>query len=59
MVCNDHTDINAINKAIKKSDSGGFFERYRKNKDGKTIPPSHIRTGPTHTNLADIGLVLT
>lgn len=59
MTCNDQTDIDSINDAIKKSDSCGFFEKRRKNKNGGVIPPSHIRTGPTHTNLMDIGLILT
>ena len=56
---NEYVDLNLINTAIKNSDSSGFFEKRRKNKDGKIIPPSLIRTGPTHTNLTDIGVILT
>lgn len=52
-------DIDTIKDAIRRSDSAGFFERLC-GKDGRgTVLSSCIRTGPTRTNLLDIGLVLT
>ncbi len=59
MTEDEPVDVNVINDAIRRSDSGGFFERHRRGEGGGTVPPSCIRTGPTHTNLMDIGLVLT
>lgn len=56
---NDPTSPDAIKDAIRRSDSSGFFERRRRGEGGGAVPPSCIRTGPTHTNLMDIGLILT
>lgn len=59
IVENEPTDIDAINDAIRRSDSSGFFAKRRRRQGGGAIPPSHIRTGPTHTNLMDVGVILT
>ena len=56
---NEIVDVGLINDAIRSSDSGGFFERRKRSESGGAMPPSLIRTGPTHTNLMDIGVVLT
>lgn len=56
---NESVDIGLINDAIRNSDSGGFFGRRKRSESGGAMPPSLIRTGPTHTNLMDIGVVLT
>lgn len=56
---NEIVDIGLINAAIRNSDSGGFFERRKRSESGGAMPPSLIRTGPTHTNLMDIGVILT
>lgn len=56
---NEIVDIGLINDAIRNSDSGGFFERRKRSESGGAMPPSLIRTGPTHTNLMDVGVVLT
>ena len=56
---NEIVDIGLINDAIRNSDSGGFFERRKRSESGGAMPPSLIRTGPTHANLMDIGVVLT
>lgn len=56
---NEIVDIGLINDAIRNSDSGGFFERRKRSESGGAMPPSLIRTGPTHTNLMDIGVILT
>ena len=42
------TDVDMIKKFLKNSDSGRFFQKH--NRD--------IITGPTHTNLMDIGIIL-
>ncbi|MCE2497668.1 MAG: DUF4147 domain-containing protein [Nitrosopumilaceae archaeon] len=56
---NEIVDIRLVNDAIRNSDSGGFFERRKRSESGGAMPPSLIRTGPTHTNLMDVGVVLT
>ena len=42
------TDTRRIREFLKNSDSGGFFQRHN----------GCIMTGPTHTNLMDIGVIL-
>ena len=52
-------DVAAINDALKRSDATGFLERRRRDEGGRPLPPSCIRTGPTHANLMDVGVILT
>lgn len=52
-------DAAEIRAAIRRSDSSGFFERLSCRDGRGTALSSCIRTGQTHTNLMDIGLVLT
>ena len=45
---NVKTDIGVIKEFLKNSDSGRYFQKQK----------SNIVTGPTHTNLMDIGVIL-
>ena len=45
---NAPADTNAIKDALRRSDSGGFFGTMN----------ASVATGPTHTNLMDIGVIL-
>ncbi len=57
---NMRVDVGILNDVIKNSDSGGFFEGNKKGRGGGVVvAPSCIHTGPTHTNLLDIGVILT
>lgn len=45
---NSNADLDAIREALRRSNSGGFFQGYDRS----------IITGPTHTNLMDVGVVV-
>ena len=48
LIGNHLSDMQKISSYLKNNDSNSFFKRYG----------GLIKTGPTHTNLIDVGLII-